>query len=366
MPRKIADSVVVITGASSGIGRATALAFAREGAAVVLAARRAEALHELARECEGLGARAVAVPTDVTDEAAVQALAERAQEEFGSLDVWVNNAGVTVFGRFDETPTDQFRRVIETDLFGYVHGARAALLVFRRKGGGVLVNVASMVSWVPTPYASAYAAAKFAVRALGQSLRQELLVEGTKGVHVITVMPATFDTPLFQHSGNHTGRNVKAMPPVYPAEQVARAILRNVRRPRPEIPVGNSARIFTLSARMAPGLTEALAARMVDRQHLGDTPTASTPGNLFEPLPETTGISGGWEGKRSRRRRRFVLAALAIGAGVLAARRGAGGDHRQETAAHGTQAQESYDAAQAEQGQAGLDAIRRFLAALTV
>ena len=136
MPRRVQDAAVVVTGASSGIGRATALAFARSGARVALAARREQPLRELARECEEAGGRAIVVPTDTTDEAAVESLAQRAHDELGGLDVWVNNAGVTLFARFDEAPSDAFRRVIETNFFGYVHGARTALRRFREQGWG--------------------------------------------------------------------------------------------------------------------------------------------------------------------------------------------------------------------------------------
>ena len=246
MPRKIEESVVVITGASSGIGRATALAFARRNAAVVLAARRENLLREVEAECERLGGRALVVPTDVTDEAAVQALARRAVEHFGRLDVWVNNAAVTVLGRFDETPADVYRRVIETDLFGYIHGARAALPSFHAQGGGVLINNASMVTKLPQPYASAYVVAKHGVRGLALSLRQELSLEGAADIHVCTVMPATIDTPFFQHAGNYTGRATRAMPPVYPVEKVANTIVRLADKPRRETFVGASGRMLNL------------------------------------------------------------------------------------------------------------------------
>ncbi len=310
MARKVRDSVVVITGASSGIGRATALAFAKEGAHVVLAARREQPLQEVARECESLGVRALAVPTDMTDEGAVQELARRALEHFGRIDVWVNNAAVALFGRFEETPPDVYRRVIETDLFGYIHGARAALPIFREQGSGVLINNASMVAKVPQPYTSAYVISKHGIRALGESLRQELALDGAKGIHVSTIMPATFDTPLFQHAGNYTGRATKAMPPVYPAEQVANTIVRNAKRPRREVLVGSAARFLNMQFTLAPGLTERALATTIDRQHLQDVPAPPTPGNILEPMPEGTGVSGGWKGQQRTPLRRMATAAF--------------------------------------------------------
>jgi NAD(P)-dependent dehydrogenase (short-subunit alcohol dehydrogenase family) len=314
MPRKLRDSVVVITGASSGIGRATAHAFAREGASVVLAARREEPLNEAAAEYEDLSGRALAVPTDVTDEGAVKELARRAIENFGRIDVWVNNAAVTLFGRFEETPYDAYRRVIETDLFGYIHGARAALPYFREQGSGVLVNNASIVAKVPQPYTSPYVISKHGIRALGESLRQELYLDGAKDIHVCTVMPATFDTPLFQHAANYTGRAAKAMPPIYPAERVAKTIVRCASRPKREVFVGNSARMLSSQFTMAPGLTERMVATMVDRQHLADEPAPPTPGNVLEPMEQWTGVSGGWEGQKKTRARRLVAAGLAAAA----------------------------------------------------
>jgi NAD(P)-dependent dehydrogenase (short-subunit alcohol dehydrogenase family) len=135
---RVKDSVIVVTGASSGIGRATALRCASAGAAVVLAARRAEALDEVARKCEAAGAEALAVPTDVTDAGAVQALARRAVERFGRLDVWVNCAALTAFAPFQEIPLEDFRRILDVNVMGYVHGARAALPYLRDRGRGRL------------------------------------------------------------------------------------------------------------------------------------------------------------------------------------------------------------------------------------
>lgn len=320
MPVPLNEAVVVITGASSGIGRAAALAFAGRGARLVLAARRGALLDEVAQACEAAGTQALAVPTDVTDPQAVEALAVAAEERFGHIDVWVNNAGVTALGRFDELPPEVFRQVIETNLFGYVHGARAALARFRRQRHGVLINNASMNAYVAEPYASAYVASKFAVRALSDSIRSEWLDE--PDIHVCTVLPAVIDTPLFQHAANYDGRPVRAMPPVYPAEQVAGTIVAMAERPQRESFVGNSGRLLALQHTLAPAATERMMARMVHDQHFyQDARTRVGDGNLFEPDPYHDGVSGGWR-ERTRAETRIPfgrgLGALAIGVGAVA------------------------------------------------
>ncbi|HEX2280906.1 MAG TPA: SDR family oxidoreductase [Thermomicrobiales bacterium] len=294
MRKKMKGNVVVITGASSGIGEATAFKFAEQGANVVLAARREWALREVAAECERRGGQALVVPTDVSDEAAVHELARRALEAFGRIDVWVNNAAVGLFSRFEDAPLADFRRVIETDLFGYVYGARAVLPLFYRRGRGTLINVGSVMSEVPGPYVSAYAIAKHGVRALGECLRQEVQLAGVDDIKICTVLPATIDTPFFQHAANYTGRAVKAMPPVYPAESVAKTIVDLVDHPRREVVVGNAGRLMTLQQSLAPGLNERMLATMVDRQHLEDVPAPPTSGSLFSPMGRGASIEGGW------------------------------------------------------------------------
>ncbi|MDQ4105775.1 MAG: SDR family oxidoreductase [Actinomycetota bacterium] len=311
MPRKIRGSVVVITGASSGIGRATARAFAEKGASVVLAARREGALQEVASECRNLGGRALVVPTDVTDEGAVEGLAREATQNLGRIDVWVNNAAVSLFSRFEEAPPDVYRRVIETNLFGYVHGARAALKRFREQGGGVLINNASVVAKASQPNTSANVISKFAILALGESLREELILDGARDIRVSTVLPASIDTPLFQHAANYTGRAVKPLNPKYDAERVAQTIVRMARRPRREVVVGNAGRLLALQGAVSSSLYERSAARLIDRDHFQDHPASPGPGNVFEPMEAWSGTSGGWKTDGGSSGRKVALATAA-------------------------------------------------------
>lgn len=295
MQRRARDLVVVITGASSGVGREAALEFARRGAAVTLIGRREQALHELAAECERAGGRALVGAADVTDEAAVQDVARRTVEAFGRIDVWVNNAAVALFGLFEETPSRAYRRVIETNVFGTIHGARAALPQFRRQGSGVLINICSAVCTLPGPFISAYLTSKCAIRGLSQSLRQELLLLGEDNIHVCTVMPSSINTPLFRTSSNYTGKEPTPMPPVYPAERVVRAIMRLVEEPRREVYVGNSGRVFTWFSTLAPGAMERLLAFTYDNLILNpEKASPHTDGNLFVPMAGTATVSGGW------------------------------------------------------------------------
>ncbi|WP_225752787.1 SDR family oxidoreductase [Actinotalea sp. Marseille-Q4924] len=321
---RIRGRVVVVTGASSGIGRATALAFAQhKAAAVVLAARREDALEDLARDVEKAGARALVVPVDVADEEEVRGLADRAVEEFGRIDVWVNDAAVSVYGAVEELPLEDVRRVLDVDVMGYLHGIRAALPLMRDRGEGVIVNIASVLSVVPQPYGAPYSMAKAAVLALAGSVRSELRLEGQTGIHVVSVLPTTVDTPFFHQAGNHTGRRLLAMPPVNAPQRVAEAVVEAVRKPRREVPVGSGAAGLVRTARKHPDKAERLIARQVDTQHLSRRHGAApTSGNLHRPSPvrSDAAVEGGWHGRSRTGARRVALVAAAVGSG-LAVRR---------------------------------------------
>ncbi|KRE82261.1 SDR family oxidoreductase [Arthrobacter sp. Soil764] len=321
---RVKKAVVVITGASSGIGRATALEFADKGARLVLAARSAGALESLVHEVGKRGGRAVAVPTDVTDADSVDALAARAVEEFGRLDVWVNNAAVGVFGRITDVPLADFRRVLDVNIGGYVNGARAALPRFRAQRSGVLINVGSIVGEVSQPYTAAYSMSKAAVRALSVSIRSELQLDGNRKVKVCTVLPAAIDTPFFQHAANYTGRKVVAMPPVYAAERVARTIVSLAAKPRREAVVGPAGRLLVLQHKLTPAKVEGAMAVQVEKTHLSrKKPATASTGVLYEPSGHTrkAAVSGGWHGGRRTGRRRMVVATAAAGAAAVLWRR---------------------------------------------
>ncbi|HVM21656.1 MAG TPA: SDR family oxidoreductase [Egibacteraceae bacterium] len=319
MAKKIKDHVVVVTGASSGIGRATALACAEAGAHVVVIARRKELLESLAAECRGKGVQALVFPADVTDAEAMDHIAAETVGTFGRLDAWVNNAAVIQYGRFEEVPLDEWHRVIEVNVYGTVNGARAAIPWMREQGRGVVVNVASVLSKIASPFQSAYVTSKFAIRGLSDSIRQEL--SDAPGIDVVTILPGAIDTPFFQHGANHMGLQARAPDPTIDARRVAAAIVSGIAKPRREIVVGASTKLGLANDRLAPGLTEKAAAKQMADEQFSEEPAEPTSGNLFEPMADGDGISGGWQREGKTPAMKVVgIAALAGAAavGVLA------------------------------------------------
>jgi NAD(P)-dependent dehydrogenase (short-subunit alcohol dehydrogenase family) len=269
--RPLADRSVVVLGASSGIGRATALEFGRRGARVVVASRGVEALGTLVDELTGAGAQAVAVPTDITDEAAVDALVRAAEERFGRVDTCVTVPAFSIYGTVADISVAEFRRVLEVNFLGHVAAAKAAVPALERAGGGVLVGVASVESYRSLPLHAPYSASKFALRAFYDALRMEL-ADAHSPVAVSTILPASIGTPFFEHSRSKTGAMPKPPPPVYAPELVAEAIVRAAKHPRREIPVGDAAIGFLAGQRLSPALSDAVLSIAGPRMQQTDRP----------------------------------------------------------------------------------------------
>lgn len=278
------NRVVVITGASSGFGRGTALELARRGAHVVLAARSADTLSQIARDCQELGGQALAVETDVSDAKAVDRLLEQTLMKFNHCDVWINNAGVAAIGRFDEVPLADHEQVLKTDLLGTLYGGYAAIKHFRQRTKGILINVASVIGKIPAPYYASYAAAKFGIVGFCDALRQELSLEKNTRIRVCTVMPMAHSTEFFEHAGNYTGHEAAPIPPTYNPQVTVDALVKLVVEPEDEIMTGRQGPVFNILHHLMPNAVEKLMASRTEKVQLTDAPPATkTSGNVHEP-----------------------------------------------------------------------------------
>jgi len=278
--KRLDRQVVVITGASSGIGLITAKRAAAAGAAVVLVARDEPILARVTREIEASGGNAVYAVADVGDPVAMRAVAELAVQHFGRIDSWVNNAGVAIYATLSETPLGEHERLFRTNYFGVVNGVQAAL-PYLTQSGGALITVGSIASDLPSPLMGAYAASKHAVKGYINSLRIEL-VTAEVPVSVTLIKPAGIDTPIGQHAANHEAHEALVPPPIYDPELVAAAILHAAQYPRREITVGGVGRLNVLMGVHFPAALEYLARFLIPL--LTDRTRPPTPQNsLFVP-----------------------------------------------------------------------------------
>ncbi len=283
------NRVVVLTGASSGIGRAAALAFAARGDRLVLAARDEAGLTTVAEEC---GGEPLVVPADVTRAEQVEAVAAAALERHGRIDVWVDTAAVMAYGKFEDLPPEVFDRVVTTDLLGPANVARSALRVFRRQGRGTLIITSSLLAHVTVPYMSAYATSKWGLRGLIRTLRQE--TRDQPGVHVCSVAPGSVDTSIYTSAANYAGFIGRPPPPVDSPERVAAAIVKLADRPRANVSVGATNRLIELGFTLVPPVYDALVTPMIRTFGLSRRPVEPHTGNIFQPRERIEGGPGRW------------------------------------------------------------------------
>jgi len=322
-----AQSVVAITGATSGVGRATAQAFARDRATVGLIARGREALAATAAEVISLGGRPVVLECDVADPQAVDAAA-RALEQHGEIGVWVNNAMASVFAPTWEIAAEEFRRVTEVTYLGVVYGTLCALSRMRRRDRGVIVQVGSALAYRGIPLQSPYCACKHAIQGFTESLRCELMHEGS-GVRVTMVQLPALNTPQFDTVRTRLPRHPQPVPPIYQPEVAARAIVTAARAPaRREWWVGASTAFTLLGNALAPGLADRYLARTgFDSQQTAQPVAPGRPDNLFAPLSGKRSAHGDFDEQAKprsaqwelTRHRRLLVGGVGVAAGVLGA-----------------------------------------------
>lgn len=296
--KKLADQVMVITGATSGIGLATAKRAAQRGARVVLCSRNEPELQETVTAIQDAGGSAVAVVADVSNPEDMERLASTAVETFGSLDTWVNNAGGSFYGRLTEVAIEDMRQLFEVNFWGMVYGSRAA--VARLGGsGGALINIGSIVSDRAIPLQGTYSASKHAIKGFTDALRMELEEEGAP-VSVTLIKPSAIDTPYFQHAKNYMSVQPKPPAPVYAPEVVANAILRAAEHPVRDITIGGGGRLLTAIGSALPRLTDFYMERSMFSSQQSDVPSEQRQGNLYESAGGENLERGGYEGHVSR------------------------------------------------------------------
>jgi NAD(P)-dependent dehydrogenase (short-subunit alcohol dehydrogenase family) len=284
---------VLITGASSGIGRATAKELAGRGARLVLVSRGEESLEDAAAEARDAGAAEVVVQTaDVLDEDAVQAAVDAAVERFGRLDVVVHAAQVMAYGRIEDVPKEVYERVVDTAVHGTATVARVVLPVFRKQRAGHLVVVNSLLGNIATPLLGSYVSAKWGQLGLVRVLQQETRDE--PGISISVVQPGGVDTPIYVQAASWTGSTGRPPPPVYSPYRVARTILSTLDRPRRVVQAGLLNPVITAGFRLVPGVFDVLVGPLLQRLAIADDDVAPTEGNVFESKPAGNATEGRW------------------------------------------------------------------------
>jgi NAD(P)-dependent dehydrogenase (short-subunit alcohol dehydrogenase family) len=298
--KSVEDQVVVIAGASSGIGRETALRFADRGAKVVAAARGEPGLRSLVDEIATRGGQAVYRVCDVANFAQVQAVAQEASDRFGRIDTWVNVAATSVYGRFEETTPEEFRRVIEVNYLGQVHGFLAALPHLRRAGGGALIAISSLESIVSLPLHASYSASKHAVEGAIDALRRELIAEKAP-ISVTSVKPGTINTPFFDNTRNKMDVRPQGPPPFYDPGVVADCVLYAAEHPVRDLFAGGAAKMMATTQMLAPKLVDAALARFgIPAERRNEPEHGSAPGNLYAPRMEESRRDGDFTSRARR------------------------------------------------------------------
>ncbi len=281
---------VVITGASSGIGKATAEAFAEQGADLVLAARGEEALTETAELCRKLGATVIAVPTDTSVAEDVQNLVREALEFTGKIDYWVNNAGVLAFGKFEEIPVDVSDQIVKTNLLGYMHSAHAVLPVFKKQKKGVLLNNISIGGWMPAPYGTAYTASKFGVRGMVETLQGE--VSDFPDIHICALYPGFQKSSGIEHAANYSGIKLSTPPPAFDPRKLAASIVKTAKNPTEASYPDWSAVVFKNLYEVFPGIVRYVSSAGVRMAMKKAAKDENTGGNVQKPSAGNMRIDG--------------------------------------------------------------------------
>jgi short-subunit dehydrogenase len=313
----IKNSTVVIMGASSGIGHGVAIAFAKEGANLVLASRNESTLNVVAKECEKYGVNTFIVETDVTDADSVQELARKASLAFnGRIDIWVNDAGVGAIGHYEIIPIDSHAQIIAVNLMGYMNGAHAVLPYFKKQRAGTMINMNSLGAYIPTPYSASYTASKFGLRGFMDAIRAEYR-EWTN-IHICDVFPGFVGSPGIKHEANYIGVEMKPMHPTTSAHRVADEIVELAKNPKHKQTVGITARLGKLIGNLAPEMSANTMARVMENHFENGKSAPIGDGNLFSPTPAS---SSQIEGSYNHIKRNAIIAGgvCALAAGVYLA-----------------------------------------------